>query len=78
MHKTLILWDKGPKQDNESGWVTKDEKITQYRVAQYKNTKNHTMISPEKQIPINNQEIYKYQKKHTIQKTYAVNVKDKV
>ena len=61
MMKTLKTWDKVPKQDNECVCVTNDLILTQDRVDQYLTTKNHTMISPEYQIPIYNQEINKYQ-----------------
>ena len=76
MMKTLKTGDECAKPDNECVCVTNDLILTQDRVDQKITTKNHTKISPEKHRPMNNQEIYKNQKKYTIQDEYAVNVKD--
>ena len=57
--------------------VTNDLILTQDRVDQKITTKNHTLISPEEQKPMYNQEIYRYQQKYTIQEENVVNVKDK-
>ena len=76
MMKTLKTGDVCAKHDNECVCVTNDLILTQDRVDQKITAKNHTKISPEKLRPMYNQEIYRNQKKYTIQDEYAVNVKD--